>query len=69
MPKYINRFTSPKYLEETIVNDAGTVGTIRVKPSSVLWKPSGAQKYYNVSMEKFVGWITDASTKATKTAN
>ncbi len=69
MPKYVNRFSSPEYLEETIVNDTGTVGTVRVKPSNILWKPSGAQKYFNVSMEAFVAWITDPKTKARKTAN
>ena len=68
MPKYLNRFTSPKYLEEVIIDDNGdTVGTIRIKPSGVLWKPSGAHRYHRVSLEAFAAWITNPATGATKT--
>jgi len=37
MPDYKNSFRAPAYFEETIVDANGTViGTIRVKPVSVL---------------------------------
>lgn len=41
MPDYNNRFREPKYYQMTIVNDdnGAMVGTLRVKPSGVLWKP------------------------------
>jgi hypothetical protein len=67
MPKYNNHFSSPDHMEETILNAKGeVVGTIRVKPSSVLWKPKGAQKYYSVSLDSFTTWISDPGTKARK---
>jgi hypothetical protein len=68
MPAYNNKFRSSEYHEETIVSeqDGTVVGTIRIKPSSVLWKPSGAHKFYSVSLAKFGEWITHDDTKARK---
>lgn len=69
MPDYNNKFSSPAHIEETIVNATTgvTIGTIRVKPSGVLWKPRGQQKYYAVDLAKFTDWITDAGTEASRT--
>jgi hypothetical protein len=68
MPKYNNSFKSPTYLEETILDDSGaTVGTVRLKPSSVLWKPANAQKFFSIPLDEFVTWISTPSTGATKT--
>lgn len=70
MPKYINKFSSPEYIEETILDESGgVVGTLRIKPSSILWKPKGAQKFYSVPLDKFTQWVTDDSTKANRTAS
>lgn len=69
MPKYNNKFSSPAYIEETIVDENGVVGTLRIKPSSLLWKPKGAQKYFSVPLDKFAEWVTDKDTKARKTAS
>ncbi len=68
MPSYKNCFRAPAYFEEIIEDEKGNVvGTIRVKPSSVLWKPRNARKFYSVSVDKFAAWITDATTKARST--
>ena len=68
MPVYKNSFRAPAYFEETIIDEEDTViGTIRVKPSSILWKPKNAQKYYSINLQKFAEWITDSDTKARKT--
>jgi hypothetical protein len=49
MPKYNNAFRSPEHREETIVDGKGSViGTIRVKPSGVLWKSTNARKFHSV---------------------
>lgn len=66
MPRYLNSFKSPDHREETIVviETGAVVGTIRVKPSSLLWKPTGQHKFYAVSLDKFTSWITDADTGA-----
>jgi len=68
MPEYKNKFGSPSYIEETVYsNDGGTIGTIRIKPSSVLWKPSGQRRYYAVTLDEFSGWITAEGTGARRT--
>ena len=68
MPEYRNSFRAPAYYEEVIIDeDNSVVGTIRIKPSSVLWKPKNAQKYFSVNLEKFIDWITDPDTRARKT--
>lgn len=68
MPEYRNSFRAPAYYEEVIIDENNSVvGTIRIKPSSVLWKPKNAQKYFSVNLEKFIDWITDPDTRARKT--
>ena len=70
MPRYTNRFRAPAYFEQIIEDETGiVVGTIRVKPSSVMWKPRNARKYYSVPVQKFAAWITDPNTKASSTKN
>jgi len=65
VPKYLNRFKSPEHVEETIVDESGTiVGTIRVKPSSVLWRPKSQHAFYAVTLADFAAWITDPDTGA-----
>jgi hypothetical protein len=64
MPVYSNEFTAPKYIQETIrdASTGETIGTIRIKPSSVLWKPKGQYEYYSVTLDAFAGWITSLGT-------
>lgn len=65
MPGYKNSFTSPTYIEETILNSGnGKIGTIRVKPSSILWRPKGKGKFFAVPLDKFQEWISHPETKA-----
>jgi hypothetical protein len=68
VPSYVNQFASPTFVEETIVRkEGGVVGRIRLKPSSVLWKPLGQHKYYAVSLDDFASWITNSKTHASRT--
>ena len=70
MPDYKNSFKSPVFREEVIVDENGTtLGTIRLRPSGFLWKPANSPKYYSVKLDKFVDWITDRETKATRTSS
>lgn len=71
MPDYNNKFKSPANVTEIIVDakSSVTIGTIRVKPSGVLWKPKGQQKFYSVNLAKFTDWITNATTGATRTGS
>ncbi|PIX52998.1 MAG: hypothetical protein COZ51_01140 [Candidatus Aquicultor secundus] len=69
MPKYNNQFASQAYSEETVLDSkGGVIGTIRLKPSGISWKPLGQHKYYSVTLEAFTNWITATSTGATRTA-
>lgn len=49
MPKYNYKFNSPQYIEETILDSdtAETIGTIRIKPTNILWKPKNQQSFYS----------------------
>ncbi len=65
MPAYKNSFASPDFIEEVVLDENGNkVGTIRIKPSGILWKPSGKQSFCSVPLDKFAAWITDPATKA-----
>lgn len=65
--KKMNSFSSSKYVEEIILDsDKRVIGTIRIKPSGILWKPSGKGSYLSVSLEVFHKWITDPNTRAKK---
>lgn len=62
MPKYLNRFVEPDYIERKIASSDGSLrGTLRIKPSSVLWKPAGAHKFHAVPLDTFERWITTAA--------
>ena len=68
MPKYNYEFQSPAYLEEGILDDTGKkIGTIRIKPVSVAWKPPNAREFLTVSIDDFVIWITSPKAKARRT--
>lgn len=65
VPKYLNRFKRPEYVEETIEDqDGDIVGTVRVKPSSVQWRPKHGHRFYTVTLEQFASWITGESSGA-----
>ena len=68
MPRYVNQLARPQYVELKIVDqEERAVGTLRVKPSSILWKPKNAQQFYAVPLDAFAGWITSAASGHTKT--
>ena len=70
MPTYKNRISSPEHVEHKIVDEKGSpIGTFRLKPSSVLWRPKGKGKFYAVSLDKFRNWIMDPETKAGRVKN
>ena len=65
MPKYNYQFQSPAYLEEGIIDDTGRkLGTIRIKPVSIAWKPANARDYLTVPIDDFIDWIISPRAKA-----
>lgn len=69
MPKPKYEFAGPSFVQEKIVTRKGaTVGFIRIKASSVLWKPANKQQFYSVGLDDFVTWITSRRTGAARTS-
>jgi len=70
MPIYKNHFASSKFFERKILNEEGkVVGTIRLKPVSIAWKPRGRGKFFTVPLDDFIAWILDPETKANETSS
>jgi hypothetical protein len=45
------------------------IGTLRIKPSTILWKPKGAKgnkPYFAADLDEFITWITDKDRKVSK---
>jgi len=61
MPNSVNAFDVPESYDHTIYEKATEkkVGELRIKPSSILWKPKGARKYFSVSLDDFATWMRD----------
>ncbi len=70
MPRYKNQFQRPTHQDHHI-RDANNkkIGTLRVKPTGVAWKPANKQKFYSVSLDDFTDWITKPSTGASQTSS
>jgi len=67
MPKSKNKFAGPNFFEETILDKEGNkIGDIRIKPSTILWKPSGDHLFYSIALDTFVQWIKKRRTGAKK---
>ncbi len=65
MPNYRNHFSAPTYWEQAFYGRDGTlVGTLRVKPSSIMWRPAGSHTYYRVWLDRFADWMTAIQTRA-----
>ena len=67
MPDYKYSFESPEYQELQIRNRIRRLGKLRIKPSTILWKPANGKRFYSVPMDEFFEWITRPRTGAKKT--
>ena len=38
------------------------IGELRLKPSSILWKPKGAHAYHSASLDDFIEWMKSKPT-------
>jgi len=61
MPGSKNTFSEPESYDHAIKDkDTGQkIGELRIKPSSILWKPKGAHKYFTAPLDDFAGWMSD----------
>jgi hypothetical protein len=65
-----------KFLEQTSydheignADDGKTVGTLRVKPSTILWKPKGAKgknPWFSVDLDALTEWIKEKNYKVNR---
>jgi hypothetical protein len=64
MPSSVNVFGEPESYDILIYekDSKNKVGEFRVKPSSILWKPRGAHKYFSASLDEFIEWMKDKKT-------
>jgi hypothetical protein len=65
MPDAKYRFSEQESYDHKIVdaNDKTAIGQLRIKPSSILWKPKGQQKFLKVSLDNFAEWISQNGKK------
>lgn len=54
------------YEDFKIMEDDATVGTIRIKPSGLLWKARGKHSWLKVSIEDFAALAEDLDIKVKK---
>jgi hypothetical protein len=71
MPASKNKFLEQQACDHEIVNadDGKAIGTLRVKPSSVLWKPKGAKgakAWYSVTLDDVVEYIKGKNNRVSK---
>ena len=70
MPAAKYNFSGQQSYEHNISKDAGGfVGTLRVKPSTVLWKPKGAKgdkPWFSVTLDDFIEWAKQKNYKVSK---
>jgi len=68
MPKSTNKFVAAESYDYEIAdaNGGGKIGELRLKPSSLLWKPKGAHQYYSVSLSDFAEWAESKNHKVNK---
>ena len=71
MPKYNNAWIgNTAYDHEIAGPDDKKLGTLRVKPTGIGWKPANARQFHSVSLAKLTAWITDkgaSGSRLTKT--
>jgi hypothetical protein len=54
----VNQFAPRKFEDFEILDSSGIkIGSIRVKPSGILWGPKGSHKWFGVSLETFAAYM------------
>jgi hypothetical protein len=69
VPMGPNSFEPPplhKHHDEKILDPTGNlIGTVRVTPDLVMWKPTNAKSFFAVPITDFAAWISHPDMKAT----
>ncbi|MGA2354998.1 MAG: hypothetical protein ABSG02_10900 [Terriglobales bacterium] len=54
---------------DTNTDSPTVIGTLRIKPSTILWKPKGAKgnkPYFAANLDEFIEWIKEKNHKVSK---
>jgi len=64
MPASVYKFVQPASynFEFAEVDTNKKIGELRLKPSSILWKPKGAREYHAASLDDFITWMKTKGT-------
>lgn len=53
-----NHFREPNHTDILFNSAQGRlIGTLRIKPNAVAWKPANAQRFQAVNLSQFTTWI------------
>jgi hypothetical protein len=63
MKKVARDFRAPEAQDFVILEDGKVLGTVRIKPSSIMWKGPNARAWYGISPEKFGEFVTASGKK------
>jgi len=68
MPTSKYKFHEPVSYDHIISEEASgnKVGELRLKPSSILWKPKGQQQFFVASLDEFSAWIVAKNKRVSK---
>jgi len=70
MPSSKYKFAEQVLYDHDIDHDTGgVVGTLRVKPPTLLWKPKGAKgdkPWFSVPLDEFIEWVKEKNYKVSK---
>ncbi len=62
-----NSFRRPEVVQVEIEDEKGKlVGTVRVKPTSIMWATTDAKKWRRVTLAKFIEFMESAGEKGEK---
>ena len=56
-------FRAPEAQDFIILEDGKVLGTIRVKPSRIMWKGPNAREWYGISPEEFGEFVKENGKK------
>jgi hypothetical protein len=56
----------PEFEDFEILESSAIVGTVRIKPSGILWSPKGKHSWFRVTVEQFATFAEEKGTKQKK---
>ena len=65
MPYYKSQFAPTSSIELEFMSRAGhPKGRLKIKQSTLLWKPADGKKYRSISLDRFSSWIMSRASRS-----